>query len=405
MGKMSDVKIGVIGLGKLGLPLAVTLGSAKYNVVGFDKSHELIHNLQTGSFSSLEPGINECLKSKSQTISFSANMSDLKECTLLYIIVPTPSDKSGKFSSQHVEDVISEIARLFHDSLVDRYVVIVSTLMPGETRRISNEYLAKVRIKLLYSPEFIALGTVMHNLSNPDAVLVGCENSMDAQTHLQVQRKITGGAKESILNWEEAEIVKLLVNCYVTMKISFANFIGEISDVIEQANPVKVSEALGLDSRIGGLYLRPGLGFAGPCFPRDNFALLSWANEVGLQANLSAATILINDRQPLMAAKRILRIIEDDLSATLVGLVYKPNTEIMDHSQMFAIAEILRSHGVKVEVYDPYLSASDRERVGNLFPILESLEQSTSFKTVILPREFLPLLNSNEMHFENVVVL
>jgi len=404
---MSDLKIGVIGLGKLGLPLAVTLANTKFSVVGFDQNLQLVHDLNTRVYQSVEPGVNESLENRSisEVLTFTSSLSELEECTLFYIIVPTPSEKLGKFSSKHVENVVATLATLFRESPVDRCVVIVSTLMPGETRRISKKYLPETRIKLLYSPEFIALGTVIRNLTNPDSILVGCENPDDAQTHIQVQRRITGGAPESILNWEEAEIVKLLVNCYVTMKISFANFVGEVADVMAQVNPIKVSEALGLDSRIGALYLRPGLGFAGPCFPRDNFALLSWAKDVGLQANLSAATVAINDRQPQMAANRILRVLAEDQVLTLIGVVYKPYTEVTDHSQTLSIARVLKARGVEVEIYDPFLSDNDRENLGKTFRVLNELEESTSLKTVIVSREFLPILNLQDIQFENVILM
>ena len=404
---MNTNKIGVIGLGKLGLPLAVTLSNAKFSVIGFDQEEQLVKNLKRGTYQSIEPGLNELLQTSldSNSLSFSASLSDLEECTLFYIIVPTPSDESGKFSSKYVESVISEIANMFQNTAIERSVVVVSTLMPGETRRIYKEYLSGTKIKLLYSPEFIALGTVIQNLTHPDSILVGCENPSDAHFHLQVQRTITEGAPESILNWEEAEIVKLLVNCYVTMKISFANFIGEVADVVTNANSLRISEALGLDSRIGRLYLRPGLGFAGPCFPRDNYALLAWAKESGLIADLASATIAINDRQPQVAVNRILKILKDDQKVTLVGLVYKPNTTILDHSQTFAIAQLLKTNDIEVEVFDPYLSTWDKESIGKIFRVLDKLEDSTSSNAVVLSKEFAPLINSRSMRFDRVVEL
>jgi UDPglucose 6-dehydrogenase len=404
---MNTNKIGVIGLGKLGLPLAVTLSNAKFSVIGFDQQEQLVNDLNTGTYESIEPGLNELLQRNvdSKTLSFSTSLSDLEACTLFYVIVPTPSDDTGKFSSKYVESVISEIAKTFQNTSLERSVVVVSTLMPGETRRISREHLSGTKIKLLYSPEFIALGTVIQNLIHPDSILVGCEDPADAQFHLQVQRKITEGAPESILNWEEAEVVKLLVNCYVTMKISFANFIGEVSDVLTNANSLRISEALGLDSRIGRLYLRPGLGFAGPCFPRDNYALLAWARESGLMADLASATIAINDRQPQVAVNRILPILKDDQKVTLVGLVYKPNTTIMDHSQTLAIAQLLKNRGVEVEVFDPYLSALDRESIRKIFRVLDRLEESTASNVVVLSKEFMPLLYPQSNLFKKIVEL
>lgn len=384
------MRVGVIGLGKLGLPLALCLAELGYQVSGYDKNSSFIDSLCKGTFLTHEPSVMDLLNSTQvkENLEFSNKSDSLYQCKIIYIIVPTPSNLTGVFDSGFVEKAIEEVLGVWDKLDEEKSIVIVSTVMPGTCRAIAQKLLVQRNIKLIYSPEFIALGTVVDNLKNPDAILVGCSQEADSEIHAEVQKKLSGEIPVSLLSWEEAEVVKLLVNCYVTMKISFANFIGEICDVLPGANPKKIASALGVDSRIGGKYLNPGLGYAGPCFPRDNRALSAWSLEKGLKADLAIATQSINSRQPSATLKRLTKLLAEESSILIVGLVYKPRTEVLEHSQSLELARGLKAHGHSVHIFDPFISLIDKRNLESDFQFLSSLSERKTFDLVVISPGF-----------------
>jgi UDPglucose 6-dehydrogenase len=360
--------VGVIGLGKLGLPLALVLADAGFKVQGVDLSESLIDNIQIKNFRSPEPDVEKLLEKNFESISFSTSYEILKDTLIAYVIVPTPSGKNGAFENQFLESAVDNLTKIWAETEQHRTVVIVSTVMPGVTNEVILPIIEKNSkfpntISAVYSPEFIALGSVIQNLTNPDMLLVGFQDDEALESHLVVTRRYL--KKEVVpleLNFEEAEIVKLLVNTYVTMKISFANFIGEIEANYKTVSARKIAKSVGLDSRIGNKYLNPGLGYGGPCFPRDNKALQVFATSIGVEANLAAATDEINNRQPANMAKKIKEHYRDLETICIAGLSYKMYSNVTEASQGILLANELSRLGYIVTGFDQILS----ERPGKL---------------------------------------
>ena len=362
-----DIKACVVGLGKLGLPLAAVIADSGYEVVGVDLSTEHIHSLESGTFLSPEPELNALLVKNKDRLEFTDNFENASASNLFFVIVPTPSLENGSFDDAYLVDAITRLTGHWKNTQSEKTIVVVSTVMPGTCvgkiqpflRELESGNLDLVKINLLYSPEFIALGSVVHNLRNPDMTLVGSDDLSQAKSFLTVMDKITNSKpKTEVLSLTEAEIVKILVNCFVTMKISFANFIGEISSVVSGTDPLKIAKALGMDSRIGGKYLRPGLGFAGPCFPRDNKALIAFAQENGLSADLATSTDAINKRQPHKVVNQIKQNYPNAESVGIVGVAYKPQTTVIDESQTEMIGNLVSQSGLRVLLFDPLVSSS-----------------------------------------------
>ena len=297
----------VVGLGKLGLPLAGVLASVGFQTTGVDLNENLVSEIKSGNFRSPEPELETLLSQFASKLNFTSRFDDTTDSNIFFLIVPTPSQSDGSFDNSSIVSAIEKLLVSWREAKQDKTIVIVSTVMPGSCQTVfvpmirewEKQHQNSIRISLLYSPEFIALGTVVHNLRNPDMTLIGSENPSEAREFLAIMDAVTSGKPQTqILNLTEAEIVKLMVNCFVTMKISFANFIGELTGLFPATDKHKVAQALGMDTRIGGKYLRPGFGFAGPCFPRDNKALIALSNSFGLKPSLGLATDEINDRQP-----------------------------------------------------------------------------------------------------------
>jgi UDPglucose 6-dehydrogenase len=162
-----------------------------------------------------------------------------------------------------------------------------------------------------------------------------------------------------MLSIKEAEIAKIAVNSYVTTKISFANFISELCEASGNASASKVLNSIGMDSRIGRKYLKPGAPFGGPCFPRDNIALETYANTVGVSASIANSTHVINQRQSQRIANFVKRFSELK-HVTLVGVAYKPGTAVTEESPSLAIADLL-STDFDISLVDDYVFTDGRE--------------------------------------------
>ena len=321
----------------------------------------MINDLNSSEFNSPEPQLLETINEFKNQLVFTSNYFDLTETNISFIIVPTPSLNNMKFDNSYVVEAINSLLQVWVNSKEDKTIVIVSTVMPGTCQDVIEPIIKcwmddnnfKYKVNLVYAPEFIALGTVINNLRYPDMTLVGCKNPDDAKIFIEVMESVTLNNPEiSIINLREAEIVKILVNCFVTMKISFANFIGEIAAHFIDVDQHKVAKALSLDTRIGNKYLRPGLGFAGPCFPRDNNALIAFSTDLNIVPELAIATDRINVRQPSRIVENTLFEYPQANCFGVIGLAYKAKTNITEASQTVEIANILASFNKEVLVFD-----------------------------------------------------
>jgi UDPglucose 6-dehydrogenase len=213
---------------------------------------------------------------------------------------------------------------------------------------------------LAYSPEFIALGSVVHNLRNPDITLVGCLSYRTYDEVVKVKSRVLRNYNSIKLTYEESEIVKLSINSYITMKISFANMIGELSDNTPYASKFNIMNAIGMDSRIGSKFIRPGLGYGGPCFPRDNKALSAFAREVGVESLLPNAVDSLNSRQVDLKVRQILELTKrKTANILLLGITYKENTSSIEESQIVKIGKVLEHEGFNVHFHDYNLMDED----------------------------------------------
>jgi len=354
----------VVGCGKLGAPLVACLANAGHKVVGVDVSTELIANLDAGIVPWNEPGLAELITKNKINISFQENYDGaFKNSEATFIIVPTPSVASGEFSNRFVLDAVSKVGKELANTLQTKHlVVIVSTVMPGSTQGEIKKTLLEAagsvakNVKICYSPEFIALGTVIKNMQFPDMVLIGEEEKDSGDLLAEISLSIVKNQPNVMrLSISEAEICKIAINSFVTTKISFSNQISEICERTSGASAQRVLLAIGADSRIGRSYLSAGTGFGGPCFPRDNRAFRKYSNSLGVDADLSMATDSINVRQD----QRIIRLIEAKVTPgskiLVVGLSYKPDTDVIEESPAVAFIEKALQAGYLVDAVDDHV--------------------------------------------------
>jgi UDPglucose 6-dehydrogenase len=228
---------------------------------------------------------------------------------------------------------------------------------------------------LCYGPEFIALGNVIHDMLHPDLILIGESDERSGKMLASLYEGVCDahvGVRR--MNFVNAELTKLSVNTFVTTKISYANMLAEICEKLEGADADIVTDALGVDSRIGKKYLKGALGYGGPCFPRDNQAFSALARREGVEATLADATDAVNRRQTLRLTELVLDYLPEGGRAGVLGLSYKPDTPVVEQSPGLLLAQELCVRGVPVVVYDPEGMPSARKLLGANVEYAESMQ-------------------------------
>ncbi len=391
--------VSVIGLGKLGLPLAAVLAEAGNNVFAYDANQGLLEQLRNGSFYSSEPGLMALLRKYRDHIFIedSINASILKS-ELTFIIVPTPSMSDGNFDNQLVVNVLMEISQTLKEKKSFHVIDVVSTVMPGSCNNVFVPLLEKFSGKnlnedfgLCYNPEFIALGSVVKNMKEPDMHLIGASNLESGEILEKALKSVTGESIPSrIMNLKEAELVKISVNNFVTTKISFANMLMQIADKLGGVNIDIVTDAIGLDSRIGRKYLRGGTSFGGPCFPRDTRAMSNLLSNLDLSSAIPEATSTLNDKHNEFLVEKVLSHIGSEALVGLIGYSYKPDTSVYEESTGHKLANILKGKGREVLVWEPLFQDTTLHLQPELSLVQEFSELSRC-SVLILTRELTSL--------------
>lgn len=364
--------ISVIGLGKLGLCSAVCFAK-KYKVIGVDIDAERVDLINQGQNPIAETGLSQMLEK--YKANFQAT-TDYKKAILntqaTFIVVATPSEADGSFSNVQLEASLKGIGLALKEKQGYHLVVITSTVMPGVTEHVAKFILEDLSGKkygqdfgLAYNPEFIALGSVLHDFLNPDFILIGEGNNEGDILEVIYNDICENQPRFGRMNHVSAEIAKISLNCYVTMKITYANSLASICEKIKGADASVITSSIGLDSRIGKKYLKPGLGFGGPCFPRDNVAFAAFARKVGQKAKLAEMVDEVNQDQAARIADLIEKLALGKKDIGLLGLSYKPNTPIIEDSQAIDICQLLVNRGYRITVYDPQAQDSARGVLGD----------------------------------------
>src|SRR5579863_6223752 len=368
------MKISVGGLGKLGSPIVAVFAAKGYDVVGIDTNPVFVEKINNHVAPVEEPQLQELLTEHKARISATNDWaSAIGETDITTIIVPTPSGPDGAFRNDYVLSVMDEVGRVLATKTGYHLVVVNSTTMPGSVggpirQRLERASGRKVGpdLGLCYNPEFIALGDVINGLLHPDFTLIGESDTKAGDLLEAVYRKVVGPhANVARMNFVNAELTKISVNTYVTMKISFANMLGEICDRLDGADVSIVADAIGRDTRIGKKYLKPAVGYGGPCFPRDTIAFGRVAHLVGGTADLALATDKINRRQISRLTEIVAEMIPPGGTAAVLGLSYKPNTPVIEESQGILLAKALHDDGFTVLAHDPLASSAAQAVLGN----------------------------------------
>jgi UDPglucose 6-dehydrogenase len=371
------MRIGFIGMGKLGLPVAVAIGTKNHDIVGYD----------------INPNINshkkpyECLYTQEKDENLNDNIIDIfnkstlrfvdtmEECLLfgeiIFLAIQTPhNEKYGgqcpmpeercDFDYTWLINCMTEINNILNKINQTKIIVLISTVLPGTLRKYILPIISN-KICLCYNPFFIAMGTVIYDFFNPEFILLGKIND-DAELQLTRFYKTITNSPIFSTSLENAELIKVSYNTFITTKVVLANNIMEMCHYLPNTDVDQISNALALATNrlISPAYLRGGMGDGGGCHPRDNIAMSWLSNKLGLKYNYYDFIMKKREEQSLFLAKIIIENKEKyNLPVVILGYAFKPETNLIDGSTAILLKNQLNSLNIDVEMYDPFIDKNN----------------------------------------------
>ena len=370
------MKIGLIGAGRLGLCLALLIEDAGYHVLASDIRPDYVKDLNEKKYNGSEPDVNYYLE-KANNIHFTTdNIRVISECDIIFTLVATPSLEDGSYDVSAVWKVVEDFKNAAKETeIFNKSLVIGCTTNPGNCDEIREHLSADpdtFGVNVFYNPEFIAQGTIIKDLQNADTVLICGDKFITEHLHVtvlkQIYKQIQFGYNFNpslhYMSTKAGEIVKIAINTFLTTKISYANTIGQVlalSDLDDEID--SVLEAIGNDSRIGNKYLKFGFGFGGPCFPRDNRAFASYANQVGVEFNIGQTTDDFNNEHAKFLFSYFVKKNDKNLPFVFPSVAYKRGTDIIEESQQYRLCLDLLNAGHAVHVLDDSLKDICDDRI------------------------------------------
>lgn len=386
-------RLNVIGLGKLGSPMAAVFATKGFEVVGLDYNAAFVEAINAGRAPVVEPQLQEHIDRGRANLRATTDYVEAVHATdVSFIIVPTPSGPDRMFVNKFVVDAVEKIGAALKTKNGYHVVVVTSTVMPGSTETVIKDALEAssgrkvgLDVGLCYNPEFIALGSVVRDMLNPDMLLIGESDPRAGDMLESIYRSSTDSNPEyQRMNLVNAELCKISVNTYVTTKISYANMIADMCDHLPGADADVVTRAVGADSRVGKKYLKPAIGYGGPCFPRDNKAFSAFGRKLGVNTALAEATDAINEHQFQRMIGAVEASAEPGASVTILGMSYKPHTAVIEESQGVYLAKYLIEKGYSVSISDPMATEAALAVLGSTVNATPQAQDAVSHADVVV---------------------
>lgn len=364
------MKIGFIGLGKLGLPTAITIAYKGHQVVGYDINPDrFTYKLDTYEAGPLGTGTIDELVSPHLSLSFTSNLEEcIKHGDIIFVAIQTPHERKYEgdvripndrrdFNYDYLINSIKTISQVLDSIQEYKTIVIISTVLPGTIRERIFPVMSKY-INLCYNPYFIAMGTVVQDFLHPEFILMGHVSDSGTKQLLDFYKTITDSpVYETSL--ENAEMIKVSYNTFIGTKICMANTIMELCDKLPGTNCDQVMNALFMANErlISTKYLRGGMGDGGGCHPRDNIALSWLAKKLDVSFDYYEAIMQGREHQTEFLVDIIDKYVGDNplLPVYLLGKAFKPNTNICTGSPAILLSHILEERRIKFTHYDPYI--------------------------------------------------
>ena len=360
------MKIGIIGTGYIGLTEGLCFADLGQNVICYDIIKEKIDQLNSGIPTLYEDNIEVLLKNnlEKKSIMFTDDLKTVMSGSeIVFVCVNTPENpETGECDLSQILTATESIAKM-SDTIGNKFFILaVRSTVPVGTNKKIKEHMLKINPNLNFllcsNPEFSRQGSAIYDFMNPDRIIVGVDDEKSKEKMGLVYKPLTDkGFPIFFTNIETAEMIKYSSNAFLNIKIGFIN---EICDICEKtgANVTDIAKAMGMDKRISPLFLKPGPGIGGSCFPKDSIALAKIGGKLGLDLKIINASVNSNISRKNSLAERVINFSKDKnlegKTISLLGLTFKANTDDTRYSPALNLVEELSKKNVKVHAYDPH---------------------------------------------------
>jgi len=361
------MKIGFVGLGKLGLPVALAVESKGHDVVGYDISDNVKNIIEAKKIPYKEIWAQDYLDKSN--IKFETMKNVVEHSEIIFVPIQTPHDplyegitripdKRVDFDYSYLKSGMKKLSEEIEEQGKDKVVIIISTVLPGTIRQEIKPLLGK-HTKICYNPFFIAMGTTMKDFLYPEFILFGVDD-LDAANKAEKFYRSINNATFFKTTIENAELIKVSYNTFISTKIAFINTIMEMCHKLPNTNIDDVTNALMLGNKrlISGAYLRGGMGDGGGCHPRDNIALSWLARKLDISNDFFDQIMMQREKQTDWLVSLIKQYQIKDKKTYILGKSFKPETNIQTGSPSILLDNLLKESGINAIMYDPYVDSS-----------------------------------------------
>ena len=380
------MKIGIVGLGFVGLSLTSVLSSKGYNVVGIDVDEEKRKEISKGISPFFEPELENLLRNGlKKKLVISNDFSLIRDCDFIFVTVSTPQSVDGSINLSIIKKAVSTIGKNLQTSKKKPIILVKSTVIPGTMKKDILPVLEKKSNKkagkdfgLISNPEFLQESTAIRDTKFPHAIVLGGYETKFMKKTKKLFVKLHPKVPIIITNHQTAEMIKYANNSFLATKISFINQLSNICQKIPGANIDDIAKTIGLDPRIGKLFLNAGPGYGGSCLPKDMRALINFAKITGVKPTLLNAVEEVNTKQ----LEQIITITKQrlgDLTSkriTILGTAFKPNTDDIRDSIAIELIKKFLKRKTKITVHDPKAMKNTRNVFGDRIKYAKSIDEA-----------------------------
>ena len=343
------MKIGVIGVGRCGLPVALVFEKKGFDVSASSYKEDYISNLKNKKVYTTEPLVKDLLKDSK--IYFTTNNQEIiKNNDIIYVAVATPSLPTGDYDMTAIQNVINDL-KDYKGSLEKKTLIIASTTNPEFCQKIAED-LHKYKITVIYSPLFVAQGSVFNDFLNQEIVIIGSKNYENFLIAKKIFSKIhQDQSKIYNLSFTAAEILKMTLNCWSTLKITWSNLIGQVLYKSGQFESFEeFYRCLKSVKSIGAERVSFGFGYGGPCLPRDNRSFVKYAEKIGAEYSLGKNIDELNNKHINFLTEFYIDSNKEKLPFYFSFFSYKPNVDIDEPSHQLEVLKNLIRVGFKIYI-------------------------------------------------------
>ena len=413
------MKIAVIGLGFVGLTLSSVLASKGITTLGIDLDKEKCSKIAKGIPTFFEPDLKKTLKKAlKKNLLVTDKLSSINDCDFIFITVGTPQKKNGEIDLSFIKTVVRSVGKLISKSKKKQIILIKSTVVPGTMKNIILPLLENNSKKkagrdfgLISNPEFLQESRAIQDTIKPHVVVLGGYKTKFMKKTEKFFSRFNPNVPIIITNHQTAEMIKYANNSFLTTKISFINQIANICQAIPNTNIDDIAAAIGLDPRIGNMFLNAGPGYGGSCLSKDMNALINFSDNVGINPTLLNAVEKINQEQ----IQNIISLMEKTLGnlmnkqITILGTAFKPNTDDVRDSVSIALIKKLMKKKVKIVVYDPKAIKNTKnifgEKIVYAKSVTDALDKSHCAIIMVYWKQFDSLNNNSIKHMNKKFII